>query len=236
MKMLLDVHTHSLASGHAYSTLQENIEAAREKGLQIYGISDHAPAMPGSAYIFHFQNLHVLPRYVGDMRILRGAELNILSAKGQVDISDANMEVLDYAVASLHPPCFNSGSKKDSTRAIIHAMEHKKVKVIGHPDDSRYPLDYDEVVRAAKELGVLLEVNNGSLNPSGFRVNAKENIMTILELSDKYNVPVICNSDAHISYDVGEFNFCLPVLEEAGFPEDLVINTNPEKFLAYLGL
>lgn len=236
MKMRVDVHTHSLASGHAYSTLQENIQAAKAKDLAVYGISDHAPAMPGSAYIFHFQNLHVLPREVDGMRILRGAELNILSAKGHVDISEANMEVLDYAVASLHPPCFNSGSKKDSTRAIIHAMEHKKVKVIGHPDDDRYPLDYEEVVKASKELGVLLEVNNSSLNPAGFRVNSKENVVRFLELCDKYNVPVICNSDAHISYDVGNFDFCRAVIDEIGFPKELLINTDPAKFLEYIGL
>ena len=32
MKDLIDIHTHSVSSGHAYSTLQENLQIAKEKG------------------------------------------------------------------------------------------------------------------------------------------------------------------------------------------------------------
>ena len=57
----LDLHTHTIVSGHAYSTLNENIAAAKQHGLKIYGISDHAPKMPGSTHLFYFRNLHVVP-------------------------------------------------------------------------------------------------------------------------------------------------------------------------------
>jgi putative hydrolase len=56
MKPLFDLHTHTIASGHAYSSLKENIEAAAERGLTALGISDHAPAMPGTCHSFHFGN------------------------------------------------------------------------------------------------------------------------------------------------------------------------------------
>ena len=48
MKFVLDAHTHTIASGHAYSTLLENVNYAAEKGLELVGITDHAPAMEGS--------------------------------------------------------------------------------------------------------------------------------------------------------------------------------------------
>ena len=48
MKLLFDLHTHTLASGHAYSSLKENIEAARDKGLLAMGTSDHAKSIPGA--------------------------------------------------------------------------------------------------------------------------------------------------------------------------------------------
>ena len=48
MKYLLDAHTHTLASGHAYSTMTEMVEAAAEKKLAVLGITEHAPLMPGS--------------------------------------------------------------------------------------------------------------------------------------------------------------------------------------------
>ena len=48
MRIELDTHTHTLASGHAYSTISEMIDAAAQKGLKLLGITEHAPAMPGS--------------------------------------------------------------------------------------------------------------------------------------------------------------------------------------------
>ena len=48
MKYILDTHTHTLASGHAYSTIDEMIQAAADKGLKLYALTEHAPAMPGS--------------------------------------------------------------------------------------------------------------------------------------------------------------------------------------------
>lgn len=45
--MKIDLHTHTIISGHAYSTLKENIEAARARGLEAFAVTDHGPAMPG---------------------------------------------------------------------------------------------------------------------------------------------------------------------------------------------
>ena len=62
MKTLLDVHTHTVASGHAFSTLQEMAVAASEKGLKLLGITEHAPGIPGTCSPIYFRNLHVVPR------------------------------------------------------------------------------------------------------------------------------------------------------------------------------
>ena len=48
MRDLVDVHTHTIASGHAYNTMMEMIRAAQEKELEVFGITEHAPQMPGS--------------------------------------------------------------------------------------------------------------------------------------------------------------------------------------------
>ncbi|MGL6170157.1 MAG: phosphatase, partial [Fusobacteriaceae bacterium] len=64
MKTLVDLHTHTVVSGHAYSTLQENILSAKEKGLKYLGMSEHAPEMPGGAHLFYFSNIRVVPREV----------------------------------------------------------------------------------------------------------------------------------------------------------------------------
>ena len=57
---VLDLHTHTYASGHAYNTMNEMVLAAKEKGLQLLGITDHAPSMPGTMGLLYFLNLDFL--------------------------------------------------------------------------------------------------------------------------------------------------------------------------------
>ena len=52
MKYVLDAHTHTIASGHAYSTIREMAKAASEKGLELLGITEHSMKMPGPASFF----------------------------------------------------------------------------------------------------------------------------------------------------------------------------------------
>lgn len=234
MKYCLDIHTHTIASGHAYSTLQEIVTMAKQKGLELVGISDHSPGMPGSTFIYYFQNLRVVPAEIDGIKVLKGVEANIIDFQGRIDMNVNELKQLDYVIASMHPPCIKASNKKNNTRALIKTIENQYVNIIGHPDDIRYPMDYEEIVIAAKENNVLLEVNNASLNPKGFRGNAIIATRQILEFCIKHNNPVILGSDAHISFDVGNFMYCLPVIEEVGFPEELIMNTSIDKLLKYL--
>ena len=56
MNYLLDLHTHTLASGHAYNTIKEMVRAASLAGLHMLGITEHAPKMPGTCQLYYFQN------------------------------------------------------------------------------------------------------------------------------------------------------------------------------------
>ncbi|MGL5328324.1 MAG: PHP domain-containing protein, partial [Peptostreptococcaceae bacterium] len=80
MKAILDLHTHTIESGHAFSTIKENIEFAVKHGIKYLGISDHAPNMPASPHLYYFQNLRVIPREVDGVKIFRGIEANILDS------------------------------------------------------------------------------------------------------------------------------------------------------------
>lgn len=228
MKPLVDLHCHTISSGHAFSTLKENIDEAKLKGLKVLGISDHAVSMPGTAHEFYFSNLGVIKKEINGVRILKGIEANIMDYEGTIDVSKDLCEKLDYIIASLHPPCIKPSSLEDNTRAVIKAIENPYVKIIGHPDDSRYPLDYRKVVQAAKENNVLIELNNSSLKPNGFRQNARENYITILNLCKEQGVKIIISSDAHIYYEVGEFSYALELLQEINFPDSLLANYHPE--------
>ena len=112
IKDIMDTHTHTLASGHAYSTIRENAEAAARKGLELLAITEHAPRMSGSCQLIYFQNLKVVDRHAYDVELLLGAELNILDERGTVDLPERTLSQLDIAIASLHTPCITPGSRE----------------------------------------------------------------------------------------------------------------------------
>lgn len=234
MKDFIDIHTHTLASGHAYSTLEEMLQAGIDAGLSIMGITEHAPAMPGTCHEFYFANYRVLPREKEGMRILFGAEVNVCDNEGTLDLKDALLSHLDVAIASLHPPCMKSGTAKENTMALVQAMKHPSIHIIGHPDDARFPLDYEYLVKSAKEYQVLLEVNNSSLSPASYRPGARENYKTMLDLCVKYEVPILMGSDAHYRSFVGDHRLAIGLLKEIGFPEQLVANSDTEQFLRFI--
>ncbi len=234
MKPVLDCHIHTLSSGHAYSTVTECARAAAEKGLTLIAMTDHAPAMPGGTHLFHFHNLRVLPEYIHGVRLLRGAEVNILDVAGQLDLAVPVLEELDFVIASLHGPCYRSGSREENTQAVVSAMRNPRVHVLGHPDDSRMPLDLETVARVAAETGTLLEVNNSSLMPVSFRLNAEENYRELLAHAIRYGARIILNSDAHYHADVGNFTKALPMVAACGVPPALIANESAERLLSWL--
>jgi putative hydrolase len=97
MAFIIDLHTHTTASGHAYSTLMDYVGFAKEHAITGFGLSDHGPAMPGGPNIFHIANQTVIPRYIQDVLILRGVEANIISYMGNIDIDESYLNRLDYA-------------------------------------------------------------------------------------------------------------------------------------------
>lgn len=81
MKFEADTHSHTLASGHAYSTIKEMAAAAQSKGLKALALTEHAPEMPGTCGLFYFLNLDVVPRECCGIRLLMGAEVNIMDER-----------------------------------------------------------------------------------------------------------------------------------------------------------
>lgn len=234
MEFLMDLHTHTLASGHAYNTIREMARAAADKGLKVLGITEHAPDMPGTCQHFYFHNLKVVERSMYGVELLLGAEVNILDYEGHVDLKDKELADLDVVIASLHRPCIRAGSIAENTQAYLKAMENPYINIIGHPDDGRYPVDYRALVKGAKEQSVVLELNNHSMDPLCMRANARENDRIMLELCREYRQPIVVDSDAHADTRVGEFGYAKELLEELSFPEELILNRSPEAIRPYV--
>lgn len=244
MRYLVDSHTHTVISGHAYNTVQEMALAAKAAGLEALGITEHAPTIPGTCHPIYFANYHVVDRFQYGIELLLGVELNIVSYEGAVDLSASRLKHIDVGIASIHPgagngpdyPPYLPGSVQENTRAYLKAMENPIVDIIGHPDDVRVPVDYEALVRGAKENRVLLEVNTTSLKPNSARggAAAAENIKAMLRQCEKQGVHVIVDSDAHCVGDIANFSAADALFQRLHFPEELVVNRDLALYKSFL--
>lgn len=234
MQLILDTHTHTLASGHAYNTINEMALSAKEKGLELLCVTEHAPRMPGASHLIYFTNLKVVNRNKYGLELLLGIEANIIDYFGALDVKSDILKEMEICIASLHPPCIESGTIDENTNACIMAMKNPDVHILGHPDDDRYPLDYERIVKKAKEYHVAIEINNNSLSPMSFRHNSEANVTRLVQLCKKWEVPITVASDAHTDEDVGNFTYALPILQKWDFPDSLILNTSKQKFKEFI--
>ena len=234
MVNLMDLHTHTVASGHAYNTIYEMAASAAKKGVALLGISEHGPNMVGASKTIYFNNFKMLPRELFGVKMLFGCELNILDRNGSVDLPERVLKKQDYTIASLHTICCPPTTREDHTRAYLKVMENPYVNIIGHPDDNAFPVDFEALVRGAKENHVLLEVNCNSLHPRCVRTGGHENYRIMLDLCKKYGTHIIVNSDAHCELDICRCQAVYDLLEEVGFPEELVVNSSLDAAAEYI--
>lgn len=237
MQTLLDVHTHTIVSGHAFCTLNEMIAEAQKHELTLFGVTEHGPAIPGTCTDIYFRNLHVVPRQYGNMRLLLGAELNIIDYEGNVDITNPNtLDCMDHVIAGLHLLCYTDGNREQNTSALIGAIENPRIHIISHPcDGTASDFDLEAVVLAAKRTDTLLELNSSSLNPVRHKELAHPLFVKMLQLCKQHEVHIILGSDAHHTSAICDYRFALPLLEETAFPETLIINDKPKEFLQIIG-
>jgi putative hydrolase len=235
MRIIADLHTHTLASGHAYSTINELATAASQIGLQAIAMTDHGPAMPGGPHRYHFCALRFIPKQIAGVRIFRGVEANVLDEEGTLDLEQSLLEQLDFVMAGLHENCGFCGNDIDrNTATLIKVMENPRVKCISHPGNPVFPLHYERVARAALETGTALEINNSSLGVS--RKGSSENCARIARLCAEMGTPVMLGSDAHIAQGVGVFDDALRLISQAGIREEQVMNADYSRLLAFLAL
>ncbi len=225
-----DIHTHSISSGHgSANTITHMAKAASNNGLKLLGISDHGPATVGSGTPSYFRSLKLAPRERFGVELWYGVELNILDYKGHVDLDKSILATLDYGIISMHTANLKPGTVEENTNAYIQAMKLPGVRIIGHCDDERYPVDYEQLVMAAREYHVLPEINNVSLGPDNYRGNTRKNLISLLQFCRSYHLPILLSSDSHGVNQVGNVELCLAFLEESSFPKELVINRDITK-------
>lgn len=231
----LDLHIHTLASGHAFSTIFESAKVAKEKGLKGVAFLEHGPALPGGAHPYYFSNLRVLPREINGVYAFFGVEANITGINGELDLEDSILLELDLVAIAFHPHCGyeNQGAVKN-TQVLLKAMENPYVDMIAHPANQAFPLEIDPVIEAAKERKIIIEVNNSSLLPTATRYGAKDLTRELALKCLEKKALIAVNSDAHYSSLIGDVGEAYSLIEEKNVSSELIINSKLELFLNYL--
>ncbi len=235
----LDVHTHSISSGHGTAcTIADMAKAAKKQELSLLGISDHGPATLCAGTPSYFKNLQMAPKMRCGIRMLYGVELNILDYSGRVDLEQGILSGMDYAVISMHTKNIKPGNMLENTNAYIGAMDQPKVRIVGHCDDVKFPVDYKALAEAAAAHHVMMEINNASIMPGGYRGNTIENNIQMLYQCMRYEVPVLLSSDSHGPKNVGNVKGSEILLDACrevfGFPDWLVMSYDIDRFLDYI--
>ena len=229
---IADMHTHTLASTHAYSTITENALWASQHGIKYLGMTDHGIQMQDSPDTWHFENLRILPDYLYGVRIIRGIEANITDYEGNIDIYPEYVyDSLEWVNVSFHKQVLPAGTKADHTRAYLGALKNPRVDVICHSEDIHYDYDFDAVCRECADRGRLIELNVCRLLRGR---NADHRYMLILEACEKYGTSIIVNSDAHFYTKIGDFAPAEELLKKTGFPLELVVNADEKRMEQYL--
>lgn len=252
--LTVDFHTHSIASHHAMNTIDEMLRYADRYGIQGLAITDHGPGTDNAVQIAknpeeiyhlsnrisgpdsHFFNVFV-SRYQPpeDIKtcLFKGIECNILG-KGNliVDLPLKYIADFDVVIASVHPipHIFSIESPQHVVDRVLTAIE-QPIDIIGHPFHKVYPAGMEEIVKAAAEKGITLELNNSSLR---LKKAESQTLCKMLELVKRYQGRISLSSDAHAANEIGGDESLIPVLKETSFPSELIVNYTLESALRFV--
>ena len=257
-----DVHTHTLFSRHAYSTVREDVLAARDAGLELLGVTDHfSDMLYPSADLTHadvrdyqyFVNSVVWPRVWEGVRVLRGAEADVRTLEGRLFGQDVMLErdlvgipldgtgslydhvvaSCDYVIASVHYREFaRDATVAQGTEMYLGALAQPKVLVLGHTGRAGVLFDVPELVGEAARQHKLVEINSHSLEARRREGRTWKTCRKIAETCAELGCQIVISSDAHICCDVGSVSAALEMLDEIHFPQELVATRSAEAFLA----
>jgi DNA polymerase (family 10) len=227
-----DFHVHTDLSGDGRSSLADVIASARERGLSVLAITDHAEGtlsgVSREAFLEQRAKIRALQRELGDaLTLLHGVELNIGPA-GELDYDSEFRQSFDWCLASVHDHF--ELDRTAQTRRIVTAMQDPSVRMIGHLSarmiGGRPPIDLDlgAIIAAAEATDTALEVN-GALPRLDLSVDG-------LRLARASRVTFVLSSDAHHASELSRVQFAARNAERAWIDPDRVANTWPGERLA----
>jgi len=161
------LHCHSDYSDGT-APIEDMANAARERGWDYIGISDHsesafyAGGLKRDRLLRQHDEIDRLNSQMKGFRILKGIEADIL-ADGRLDYDAAILDSFDYVIGSIHSRFSMDGEAM--TKRVLAALDDPHLTILAHPTGrlllSRepYALDVEAVLEKAAQVGVAVELN-----------------------------------------------------------------------------
>ena len=192
-----DLQMHTDATD-GKNTLAEMVAACAARGYEYIAITDHTKAVRVASGLtkggFHKQShaIDAIRKHISKLVVLKGAEVDILE-DGSLDLDDETLAEFDIVIVSVHSRF--SISKAEMTRRIVRALQHPRIHILGHPTGrligkgEPYPVDMQEIIKAARDYGVMLEIN---AQPDRLDLNDLH-----VQMARASGVRLVVNTDAH---------------------------------------
>lgn len=218
-----DLHTHTIASGHAFNTVFELAREAGVKGIDTIAITDHGPSMEGASHLGYFEMLGQIPEKIDGVNIITGCESNIVDIEGKIDLPSDIQSSLNLVMAGLHKrtPFPEKTTLAQNTEAIINAIEKNCIHIISHPYRPEFPIDIEKVYDIAIKHNVLLELNLSLLERYCSSAELLEQIDSMIRLTKENGRKLVVSSDCHISTKLGDDSILKRIKLE--IPQNLIL-------------
>ena len=218
------VHVHTTYSD-GRASLEEMVDAARQRGYSYLGITDHsqsafyAGGLREEDVVRQHEEIDRLNGELRGFRLFKGIESDI-RPDGSLDYPPEVLDRFDFVVASLHSSL--GQSEKQMTARVLRALEDPHTTILGHATGRlllrREPaaLDMEQVLRAAAECGVAVEIN---ANPHRLDLDWRHG-----RRARELGLHTCIAPDAHSPEGMDDVRYGVGIARKGGFEAARVIN------------
>lgn len=242
--LFADWHTHTRYSD-GKGSIEENAVAGRRRGLSQVAITDHGPASLGvglrrSAATMGRMRAEIDAWNASQQtpRLLLGAEANVISRQGDIDLPVTIQEQLDLVIVSLHPLVWpltwqdgvtmllpnllqrytrlrSRHLRRANTAALIAAVKRNRIDFVAHPG-LWIDIDTRELAAVCVQHGTALEIN----------CQHTDILADYVRAAMPTGVEFVINSDAHRPDQVGQLAAGKRLADQLNLPPERIRNAH----------
>lgn len=237
INIIADMSVHTVSDAAGLSTVKENAEIAKMRGMRCIAITDHATGIMGAPAQRHYDVIRKYgPKNIDGVDILYGIEMHMMGLK-ELDLDKDAEKIIDtdWTLVGYHPNFISRNIQTDATtltRAYCQLLDSPYLMVLSHPDRFGCVFDYEKVASEFRERGRLIELNNASLVYGNEDV--RKSSYALMSACKKNGAPIVVSSGAHYCGEVGDFALSVELLESLNFPQDLILNVDYDRIKEYL--